>query len=176
MVGMELPRESDRVIEAAQRLFAGRDGRIALTLVLAVTAALEASLYTPDMPEFPFEESSHDPAGAVILNVLAVLPCSRRSRFPFLAAAAASFFSLVILASSETPVTLSALGVLLYAIGTPRRPARSFCAPARSSSCSSSTRSSRSTAAEWTWRASGRSCSSSPPCSPASRIASGRRR
>jgi signal transduction histidine kinase len=114
---VELPRESERVIDAAQRLFGGRDGRIALTLVLAVTAALEASLYTPDMPDFPFEETSHDPAGTVILNVLAVLPLVATSRFPFLAAAAVSFFSLVIFASSETPVTLSALGVLLYAIG-----------------------------------------------------------
>ena len=35
MVGVELPRESERVVEAAQLLFAGRDGRIALTLVLA---------------------------------------------------------------------------------------------------------------------------------------------
>ena len=117
MLAVELPRESDGVIESAQRLFAGRDGRIALTLVLAVTAALEASLYTPDMPDFPFEETSHDPAGTVILNVLAVLPLLATWRFPFLGAAAVSFFSFVILGSSETPVTLSALGVLLYAIG-----------------------------------------------------------
>jgi signal transduction histidine kinase len=117
MVGMELPRESERVIDAAQRIFGGRDGRIALTLVLAVTAALEASVYTPDMPEFPFEDGGGDPAGAVIANVLAVLPLLAVSRFPFLAAAAASFLSLVILGSENTPVTLSAFGVLLYAIG-----------------------------------------------------------
>ena len=117
MLVMELPRESDRVIEAAQRLFAGRDGRIALTLVLAVTAAFETSLYTPDPPDFPFEGGGSDPTAAVLLNVLAVLPLLATSRFPFLAAAGASFFSLVILASPDAPVTLSALGVLLYAIG-----------------------------------------------------------
>jgi signal transduction histidine kinase len=114
---VELPRESERVIDAAQRVFGGRDGRIALTLVLAVTAALEASLYTPDMPEFPFEESGGDPAGAVILNVLAVLPLLAANRLPLLAAVGAGFFSLVILGSSEIPVTISAFGVLLYAIG-----------------------------------------------------------
>ena len=48
MTAWSFVRESQRVIAAARRLFAGRDGRIALTLVLAVTAALEASLYTPD--------------------------------------------------------------------------------------------------------------------------------
>ena len=117
MDAMELPKESERVVEAAQRLFAGRDGRIVLTLVLAVTAAVEASLYTPDTPEFPFDGHGGDPAAAVLLNVLAVLPLLAVNRFPFLAAAAASFLSLVVLASSETAITLSALGVMLYAIG-----------------------------------------------------------
>jgi signal transduction histidine kinase len=117
MVGMELPRESERVIEVAQRLFSGRDGRIALTLVLAVTAAIEASLYTPDQPEFPFESGGGDPAAAVLLNVLAVLPLLAVERFPLLGAAASGFLALVILTGPDTPVTLSALGVLLYAIG-----------------------------------------------------------
>jgi signal transduction histidine kinase len=117
MVGMEIPQESERVVAAAVRLFSGRDGRVALTLVLAVTAALEASLYTPDQSEFGFEGQRGDPAAAVLLNVLAVLPLLATKRFPFLAAAAASLLSLVILASSNTTVTLSALGVLVYAIG-----------------------------------------------------------
>ena len=116
MVAMELLRDSDRVIVVAQRLFGGRDGRIALTLVLAVTAAIEASIYTPERPEFPFEGGG-DPAAAVLLNVLAVLPLLAANRFPFLAAAGAGFLSLVILASPETAVTLSALGVLLYCVG-----------------------------------------------------------
>jgi signal transduction histidine kinase len=114
---VELPRESEQVIEAARRLFSGRDGRIALTLVLALTAAIEATIYTPDQPEFPFEGGGRDPAAAVLLNVLAVLPLLATDRFPFAAAAASSFLSVVILASPDTPVTLSALGVLLYAIG-----------------------------------------------------------
>jgi signal transduction histidine kinase len=116
MVGMELPRETERVIETAQRLFSGRDGRILLTLVLAVTAAIEANIYAPDQPNFPFEEGG-DPAAAVLLNVLAVLPLLLANRFPFLAAAGSAFFSLVLLASPETAVTLSALGVTLYTIG-----------------------------------------------------------
>jgi signal transduction histidine kinase len=115
--GMELLRESDRLVAAAQRLVATRDGRVALTLVLAFTAAIEASIYTPDLPEFPFQEGDGDPAAAVVFNILAVLPLLAVERVPFVAAAAATFLSLVILASSEMPVTLSALGVLLYAVG-----------------------------------------------------------
>ena len=113
---VELLRESERFVGTARRLFAGRDGRIALTLVLAVTAAIEASLYTPETPELPFEPSG-DPTAAVILNVLAVLPLLAVPRFPFLAAATAGFFLLVALASPETAVTISALGVLLYLVG-----------------------------------------------------------
>jgi signal transduction histidine kinase len=116
MPHMELLRDGERVIVAAQRLFAGRDGRIALTLVLAVTAAIEASLYTPDATDFPFEGRG-DPAAAVIFNVLAVLPLLAAIRFPFLAAAASSLFMLVILASPEMTVSLSALGVLAYTVG-----------------------------------------------------------
>ena len=116
--GVELLRESDRLVAAAQRLFSGRDGRIALTLLLAVTAAIEATLYTPDQPELLLEGGGGgDPAAAVVLNVLAVLPLIATQRFPFLAAAATSVLTLVILASPETAITLSALGVLLYAVG-----------------------------------------------------------
>ena len=115
--GVELLRESDRLVAAAQRLFSGRDGRIALTLLLAVTAAIEATLYTPDQPEFPLDGRGGDPAASVLLNVLAVLPLLATQRFPFLAATATSVLTLVVLASPETAVTLSALGVLLYAVG-----------------------------------------------------------
>ena len=41
-------RRGPALVDAGRRLFAGRDGRIALTLVLAVTATLEASLNTPE--------------------------------------------------------------------------------------------------------------------------------
>src|SRR5262245_8428373 len=44
---MDLAAEGQRAVTAAQRLFSGRDGRIALTLVLVMTAILEASGYTP---------------------------------------------------------------------------------------------------------------------------------
>ena len=98
-------------------MFTGRDGRLVLTLVLAMTAAIEATLYTPDNPDLLFESGGGDPTAAVLLNVFAVLPLLAANRFPVLAAFAASFFSFVILASPETAVTLSALGVLLYAVG-----------------------------------------------------------
>jgi signal transduction histidine kinase len=116
-VPVELVRESERALEAARRLFGGRDGRIALTLVLAVTAAVEASIYTPDAQnEFPFEQSG-DPALAVFVNVLAVLPLVACRRFPFLAAVGTTFCTLVLLGAPEAPLTASGLGVLLYAIG-----------------------------------------------------------
>jgi signal transduction histidine kinase len=116
-VGVEVLRESEQVIETARRLFAGRDGRIALTLVLAVTAALEASLYTTDAPAFSNGGDGGDPAAAVFLNVLAVLPLLAVRRFPLLAAVGSSFLSLVILAMSTVSITLTALGVMVYAIG-----------------------------------------------------------
>ncbi len=116
MTAVELSNEANQLVDAARRMFAGRDGRIALTLVLAVTAALEASVYTPDQTEFPFETQG-DPTAAVLLNVLAVLPLLATSRFPLLAALGASFLTLTILASPETAITLSALGVMLYAVG-----------------------------------------------------------
>jgi signal transduction histidine kinase len=116
MTAMELARETERAVAAVQRLLAGRDGRIAVTLVLAATAAIEASMYTPDQPDFPFEGAG-DPAGSIFLNLLAVLPLVATARFPFLAAAAASFLTLIILGSAGTTVTLSALAVLLYAVG-----------------------------------------------------------
>ena len=117
MRAMEIPRETERVVEAAQRMLSGREGRIGLTLVLAATAAIEASIYTPDQPDFPFEGGGGDPAGSVLLNILAVLPLVATARFPFLAAAGASFATLIILGSTGTTVTLSALAVLLYAVG-----------------------------------------------------------
>ena len=101
----------------ARRLFAGRDGRIALTVVLALTAALEASLYTPDAyPEFTFEERG-DPGLAILLNIVAVAPLLAAHRFPFLAAAGTTFVAVLLLAIPEAPITLTALGVLLYTVG-----------------------------------------------------------
>jgi signal transduction histidine kinase len=125
---VELERESQRVIDGARRVFGGRDGRLALTLLLAVTAALEASLNTTDgsspfpfdengNPTIPFEDSSGDRTAAVFLNVLAVLPLLAARRFPFLAAAGATFVTTVLLGSADAPVTLTGLGVLLYTIG-----------------------------------------------------------
>jgi len=117
MVGVELLRESDRLVAAAQHVLASRDGRIALTLVLMVTAAVEANIYTPARQEFPFEGGGGDPTAAVLLNVLAVVPLLATASSPFLAAAGATFLSVVILGSPETPITLSTLAVLLYAVG-----------------------------------------------------------
>ena len=114
---MELVRDGQRAFVVAQRVFSGRDGRIALTLALAVVAALEASVYTPDVDEgFPFEQQG-DPALAVFFNVLAVAPLLVASRFPLLAAGATSFCVLVLLGSREASLTLTAIGVLLYLAG-----------------------------------------------------------
>jgi signal transduction histidine kinase len=110
--------ESERLMAAVRRLFAGRDGRIALVLVLAVTATIEASVNTHDsQPEFPFEGQGGDSASAILLNVLAVLPLLAARRFPFLAAAATTFATFVILGAPDAPLTLTGLGVLLYTIG-----------------------------------------------------------
>lgn len=114
---VELPRELEDIVESVRRLLSGRDGRLVLTLVLAMTAAIEATLYTPDNPELLFESGGRDPTAAVLLNVLAVVPLLATDRFPALGAAAASLFSFVILVSPDTAVTLSALGVMLYAVG-----------------------------------------------------------
>jgi hypothetical protein len=114
---MELAREGQRAVVVARRLFAGRDGRIALTLILAVVAALEASLYTPDgYEEYPFGQPG-DPTLAVFLNVLAVASLLAVSRFPLLAAVWSSFFVLVVLGAPEASLTLTGLGVTLYCIG-----------------------------------------------------------
>jgi signal transduction histidine kinase len=114
---VELAKESERLIAEARQLFAGRDGRVALTLVLAVTAALEASINTPDRrAEFPFDGSKGDRTAAVVWNVLAVVPLLIAERFPFLAAAGTSFVTFVILAEPDAPLTLTGLGVLLYTV------------------------------------------------------------
>ena len=87
---VELPRELEDIVESVRRLLSGRDGRLVLTLVLAMTAAIEATLYTPDNPELLFESGGRDPTAAVLLNVLAVVPLLATDRFPALGAAAAS--------------------------------------------------------------------------------------
>jgi len=117
MPAMELVRDGQRAFVVAQRVFSGRDGRLALTLALAVVATLEAILYTPEVEDgFPFEQQG-DPALAVFFNVLAVAPLLVVSRFPVIAAGATSFCVLVLLGSSEASLTLTAVGVLLYSVG-----------------------------------------------------------
>ena len=113
---MELAQEGQRVVETAQRLFSGRDGRIALTLVLAVTSALEASVYTPESEPFPYGQRGDLPL-AILFNVLAVVPFAVSPRFPVLAAIGTTFCTVVLVASPEAPLTLTCLGVLLYTIG-----------------------------------------------------------
>jgi signal transduction histidine kinase len=108
MGAMEFAVESKSLIEAARRLFAGRDGRIAVTLVLAVTATLEASVYA---------HQRSDLAAAILVNVLAVLPLLAARRFPVLAAVATTFCTLVLLGSPKAPLTITEFAVLLYLIG-----------------------------------------------------------
>lgn len=105
---MEFGVESKGLIEGARRLFAGRDGRIAATLVLAVTATLEASVYA---------HQRSDLAASILVNVLAVLPLLAARRFPLLAAVATTFLTFVLLASPKAPLTITGVAVLLYLIG-----------------------------------------------------------
>jgi signal transduction histidine kinase len=115
---VDLASEAQQLLVEARRLFAGRDGRIALTLVLVLTATVEAVIYTPNVEgEFPLEAHG-DPGVAILLNVLAVLPFVAAHRFPFLAAAGSSLMTFVLLAAPEAPVTLTTLGVLLYTVAT----------------------------------------------------------
>jgi signal transduction histidine kinase len=109
MPAMELARESERALALARSLFGGRDGRIALTLVLAATAALEASINTP--------VESGSAAPAILANVLAVLPLLAARRFPFLAAIATTLLTALFLGARDLPLTISGFGVLLYTIG-----------------------------------------------------------
>ena len=115
--GVDLAPDAQRLLDVARRLFTGRDGRIALTLVLVLTATIEAALYTPNVEDgaLPFETHS-DPGLAILLNVLAVLPFLAAQRFPFLAAAGSTFMTVMVLAAPEAPITLTALGVLLYTV------------------------------------------------------------
>jgi signal transduction histidine kinase len=114
--GVELPPEIERLLLAARRMFSGRDGQVALALVLVATATLEASLNTPKVGEFPFEGQS-DTTAAILFNVLAVLPFLAARRYPFWAALATTFFTMLILAEPDAPLTVTGLGVLVYTIG-----------------------------------------------------------
>jgi signal transduction histidine kinase len=105
---MELSADGKSLVESTQRLFSGRDGRIALMLVLAVTATLEASVYAHQRSNLAF---------AVLVNLLAVLPLLASRRWPVLAAIASTGCTFVLLASPKGPITVTALGVLLYLIG-----------------------------------------------------------
>jgi signal transduction histidine kinase len=105
---MELSADGKSLVESTQRLFSGRDGRIALMLVLAVTATLEASVYAHQRSNLAF---------AVLVNLLAVLPLLASRRWPVLAAVASTCCTFVLLASPKGPITVTALGVLLYLIG-----------------------------------------------------------
>ena len=105
---MEFSAEGQGVIEAVRRLFAGRDGRVALTLVLAVTATVEASVYAAQRGDLVM---------AILVNVLAVLPLLASRRFPLLAAVATTFCTVMLLAAPKAPLTVTGLGVLLYLVG-----------------------------------------------------------
>src|SRR5215471_12124910 len=109
MARMEFTEKGQSVVAPVRRLFAGRDGRIALMLVLAVTATVEASAYT---------SQQSDLVPAILLNVLAVVPLLATRRFPLAAAVAATCCTLVVLGSPKAPLTLTGLGVLLYTIGS----------------------------------------------------------
>jgi len=117
MTTVDVAQELEQLLTVARRVFAGRDGRFALTLVLAVTATLEATVNTPDNQGRFLFETNPDHSTAILFNVLAVLPLLAVSRFPFLAAAGTTLATVVILASPDAPLTVTGLGVLMYMVG-----------------------------------------------------------
>jgi len=88
----------ERLLGTTRRLASSHAGRIALTVLLAVVAAIEAS------------------GPAVLWNVLAVAPLTMARRWPFLAAAASTLATVAILGEHDAPVTVAGVGVLLFLI------------------------------------------------------------
>jgi signal transduction histidine kinase len=104
--GVDLARDSERLILAARRPLATRNGRIALVLALAATAALEVP-----------NSAQGDRSSAVVLNVLAVLPLMAARRFPLLSTCGTTLVTCLILGTRGAAVTVTVFGVLLYAVG-----------------------------------------------------------
>jgi signal transduction histidine kinase len=85
-----------------QRVFTGRNGRLAAVVVLAVTAAAEASLY------------SSEPSTGVLFNLIVVSQLLLVRRYPLVAALVATLATLVILADGQAPLTTTGvLGLLV---------------------------------------------------------------
>ena len=118
--GMQDQFELRQIVGSLRRVFAGRDGRVALTLVLMLSAALEAAARADGGPQTagPFGEqivnTGVSTGTAIFLNVVAVLPLLLAYWLPFLGAALSAFATGLILGTTGAPLTITALGVFLY--------------------------------------------------------------
>jgi signal transduction histidine kinase len=97
-------RDAERLLVATRRRLSGRAGRIVLTVVLALAAALQANMST---------SAGRGVASATVLNVLAVVPLIIAHRWPFPAAVAATLLTVGILVAPDTPLTVAGFGVML---------------------------------------------------------------
>jgi signal transduction histidine kinase len=117
---MEAPLELRQMIDSIRRVFAGRDGRIALTLVLALSAALEAAVrakgFTQSTGPFgePVISSGVSTGTAIFLNILAVVPLLLAFWLPLVGAGLSAIATAVILRTNGAPLTITALAVFLY--------------------------------------------------------------
>jgi signal transduction histidine kinase len=92
-----------------RRLLSGRDGQMAIIVVLALAAAYQASRSGPtggDVSRKTF----------ILLNVLAVVPLIVARRWPAFAAAAATLVCVVIVRRYEAPLAVPSFGVALFLI------------------------------------------------------------
>jgi signal transduction histidine kinase len=96
----------ERLLVATRRLRAGRAGQLALIVVLALAAALEASIYRP-------AAGGATTSTAIVLSVLAVVPLIVAPRWPAFATAAAAVVTVAILRTEDTPLAVASFCVLL---------------------------------------------------------------
>jgi len=92
------------LVSELQRVFTRGNGRLAGVVVLALTAAVEASLY------------ASEPATGVLLNVIVVSQLLLARRYPIVAAVVATLATLVILADGHAPLTAAGVVSLLVIV------------------------------------------------------------
>jgi len=92
------------LLSELQRVFTHGNGRLAGVVVLALTAAVEASLY------------ASEPSTGVLLNMIVVSQLLLARRYPIVAAVVATLATLVILADGHAPLTAAGVVSLLVIV------------------------------------------------------------
>ena len=92
------------LVSELQRVFTRGNGRLAGVVVLALTAAVEASLY------------ASEPSTGVLLNMIVVSQLLLARRYPIVAAVVATLATLVILADGHAPLTAAGVVSLLVIV------------------------------------------------------------